>query len=218
MPPTIDDLEIADPPDAWEAAGFTVADDGTCQIGTVRVRLVGRDDGRKGIRSWGVRDLPGAVDEIDGVPTRPGAGAGDPGPPPAHPNGATIIDHAVLASPDIDRTVAALVAAGLEPRRERNSGTYGAPMRQVFFRMGEVILELIGPGETDPANAGRPARFFGLAFTVADLDATVKLLGEHLGNVKDAVQPGRQIVTLRHKELGLSSAIAFMSDGVQEYV
>ena len=34
---------------------------------------------------------------------------------------------------------------------------------------------------------------------------------EHLGKVKDAVQPGRRITTLRHKELDMSVATAFMS-------
>ena len=219
MPPAIDDLEIADPPEAWEAAGFAVDDDGSCRVGTVRLRLVGRDDGRKGIRSWGLRDLPGAdaagAADVDGVVTR----VTEQGPvePATHPNLSLLIDHAVLATPDIDRTVEALGAIGLEPRRERESGTYGSPMRQVFFRMGEVILELIGPGEPDPAYADRPARFFGLAFTVDDLDATNALLGPHLGDVKDAEQPGRRIVTLRHKELGLSTAVAFMSAGEQEY-
>ena len=37
--------------------------------------------------------------------------------------------------------------------------------------------------------------------------------GEHLGRIKDAVQPGRRIATLRHRDLGLSVAIAFMDDG-----
>ena len=73
----------------------------------------------------------------------------------------------MLLTPDLARTIAALGALGVEPRGERDSDTYGAPMRQVFFRLGEVILELIGqpdaPGEGDPG-------FFGLAITVADLD------------------------------------------------
>jgi hypothetical protein len=85
---------------------------------------------------------------------------------------------------------------------------YGFEARQTFFRLGEVILELIGPNE--PQGDG-PAAFFGLAYTVADIDALPDLYGEHLGRVKEAVQPGRRITTLRHKELGLSVATAFMS-------
>ena len=54
-------------------------------------------------------------------------------------------------------------------------------MRQVFFRLGEVILELIG--QPDSAGEGDPG-FFGLAITVDDLDAPAALLGEHLGPVE----------------------------------
>jgi hypothetical protein len=81
-------------------------------------------------------------------------------------------------------------------------------MRQLFFRLGEVILEVVG--QPDVAGAGDPG-FFGLAITVADLDATARSLGEHLGTPKDAVQAGRRIATLRHRDIGMSVATAFMS-------
>lgn len=67
-------------------------------------------------------------------------------------------------------------------------------------------------GAETPTGDG-PASFFGLAFTVADLEATRRLLGDHLPNVKDAVQTSRRIGTLRHEELGMSVATAFMSRG-----
>ena len=82
------------------------------------------------------------------------------------------------------------------------------PDALVFFRMGEVILELIG--QVDTAGQGAPG-FFGLAITVDDVDALAHLLGEHLGRPKDAVQEGRRIATLRHREVGMSVATAFMS-------
>lgn len=44
-----------------------------------------------------------------------------------------------------------------------------------------------------------------------DIDALAQALGTKVGRVKDAVQPGRRIVTLRHQELGISVPIAFMS-------
>ena len=49
--PSIDELLVGDPPEAWRDAGFTVDDDGCCSIGTVRIRLAGRDEGKR-IRSW----------------------------------------------------------------------------------------------------------------------------------------------------------------------
>ena len=116
----------------------------------------------------------------------------------------------MLLTPDLARTIDALASIGVTPRGERDSDTYGAPMRQVFFRLGEVILELIG--QIDSAGEGAPG-FFGLAITVDDLDALGPLLGEHLGEAKDAVQEGRRIATLRHRELGMSVATAFMTPG-----
>jgi hypothetical protein len=207
MAPTIDEILVGDPPEAWEAAGYAVDADGTCRIGTVRVRLVGRDGGKR-ILGWSLRDVPAAGlagDRLDGLPTTRSTAA--PAQPATHPNGARHIDHVVLLSPDLARTTAALAQVGLEPRGERETDTYGAPMRQVFFRLGEVILELIGGPERGEGDPG----FFGLAVSVDDLDATAELLGDHLGAAKDAVQEGRRIATLRHRELGMSVATAFMS-------
>jgi hypothetical protein len=134
-----------------------------------------------------------------------------PSEPADHPNGAVAIDHVVVLTPDSGRTVAAFEAAGLPPRRTRETDQYGPPFLQTFFRAGEVIIELIGPAER---SGDGPATFYGLAYTVRDLDATARLLAEHIGRVKGAVQPGRRITTLRHKELGMSVATAFMSPGV----
>jgi hypothetical protein len=206
--PTINALVIADPPEAWADAGFTVDDDGTCVVGRVRLQLVGRDGDRKRILSWSLRDVSGDVASIDGLVTTT---SDEPMPKPVtHANGAELIDHLVIMSPDVDRTIAALNRAGLDTLRTRHVDPeqYGFEARQAFFRLGEVILELIGPNE--PQGDG-PAAFFGLAYTVSDIDALPALYGEHLGRVKDAVQPGRRITTLRHKELGLSVATAFMS-------
>lgn len=205
---TIDEILVGDPPEAWAAAGFAVDDDGTCRIGTVRVRLVGRDGGKR-ILGWSLRGAPAARladGSLDGLPTSASDQA--PAEPAQHPNGATHIDHVVLLSPDLARTTAALEAIGVGQRGERDTDTYGAPMRQVFFRLGEVILELVG--QPDTAGDGDPG-FFGLAITVADLDATAAQLGDHLGTIKDAVQEGRRIATLRHRELGMSVATALMS-------
>jgi hypothetical protein len=205
---TIDEILVGDPREAWEAAGFTVDDDGTCRIGSVRVRLVGRDGGKR-ILGWSLRDAPPARlagGARDGLPTT-GSDA-DPPEPAAHRSGATHIDHVVLLSPDHARTTAALGQLGIEPRGTRDADTYGAPMRQIFVRLGEVILELVG--QPDATGDGDPG-FFGLAITVADLDAVAEQLGDQLGSIKDAVQEGRRIATLRHRDLGMSVATALMS-------
>ena len=207
MTPTIDEIVVGDEPEAWRAAGFTVDADGTCRIGTVRVRLVGRDQGKR-IMGWSLRDLDEAglgADGIDGLATT--TSNAPPAEAAVHANGVRSIDHIVILSPDPGRTTAALESVGFDVRRVRETDSYGAPMRQTFFRAGEVIIELIGPDEPGEG----PTAFFGLAHTVDDLDATAALLGSALGNVKDAVQPGRRIASLRHKELDMSVATALMS-------
>lgn len=205
---TIDEILVGDPPEAWTAAGFAVDDDGTCRIGTVRVRLVGRDGGQR-ILGWSLRDAPAArlaAGSLDGLATTASDAA--PAAPALHPNGATHIDHVVLLTPDLARTGRAIESLGVPQRAARDTDTYGAPMRQLFFRLGEVVLELVG--QPDTTGEGDPG-FFGLAITVADLDATAGLLGGHLGDAKAAVQDGRRIATLRHREVGMSVATAFMS-------
>ena len=208
MSVTIDELLVADEPAAWQAAGFTVEGD-LCRIGSVRVRLVGREHGT-GVVGWSLR-VPesyadAVADGLDGLRTT--VSDQPPAEPAVHPLGVTHLDHVVIASPDLARTVAALRAIGLEPRRERDTELGGAPLRQIFFRLGEVVLELIG--SPDAAGEG-PASFWGLTHTVTDIDAAAALLGEHAGRVKDAVQPGRRITTVRHKALGMSVATALIT-------
>lgn len=206
--PTIDELVVADTPAAWLAAGFDVAGDAV-EVGTVRLRLAGADAGR-GIVACTVRDL--AAERPDGLPaTASGAPPREPRTE-AHPNGVVTLDHLVAFSPSLERTIEALEAAGLELRRLREEPTPAGAPRQAFFRLAEVILEVIQapPGSREERDPAVAARFWGLAFGVDDLDATAAHLGERLGDPRDAVQPGRRIATLR-REAGLGTAIAFMS-------
>jgi hypothetical protein len=204
---TVDKLDVADPADAWAQAGFSVDSDAVCRIGGVGIKLVGRDRGT-GIVGWSLRGLPsdGSFDDIDGVATtRSDAVAAAAA---EHPNGVTAIDHVVLLSPDLDRTVASLSAVGLDPRRERDGELGGRPIRQIFFRLGEVILEVVG----SPQSTGDgPSTLWGITYNVADIDATASFFGDRTAPVKDAVQPGRRITTLRHHEFGMSVRTAMIS-------
>lgn len=214
MTVTVDEIEVADPPEAWTRAGFSVDPGGgagqACQVGGVRIRLVG--DGRgTGITGWSLRGLPvsgaqGSIGDLDGIPTK--RSDTDAAPPATHPNGVIAIDHVVLFSPDLARTVASLGTIGLAPRRERDGELGGRPIRQVFFRLGEVILEVVGSPET--AIDG-PSTLWGITYTVDDIDATAAFFGDHAAPVKDAVQPGRRISTIRHKDFGMSVRTAVIS-------
>ncbi len=206
--PTVDELIVADPPELWGAAGFRVDGD-ACEVGSMRLRLAGRGE-RRGIVGWSVRDL--ASLDLDGLPT-----TGSERPPAAgapHPNGALTVDHLVVMSPALDRTADVLRTAGLDFRRLREGDTPGGSSRQAFFRMGEVILEVVEApeGSSVRSDPDGPARLWGLAFGVESLERTAEALGPLLGKPRPAVQPGRSIATLR-REAGLGPAIAFMTPG-----
>jgi hypothetical protein len=205
--PTLDELTVADSPAAWRACGFTVEDD-VCVVGGTRIRLA-PSDGERGVVGWSLRDLGGT--ELDGL----AAARSDRPPPserPVHPNGVTTLDHVVAISSDLDRTVAALRAAGLDLRRIREESTPAGAPRQAFFRLGESILEVVqAPAEAIERSGGdRPAFFWGLAFVAPELEATVASLGDRAGKVRDAVQPGRRIATLR-RSAGLSLPVALIT-------
>ncbi|MDT5025125.1 MAG: hypothetical protein QOE61_1551 [Micromonosporaceae bacterium] len=214
---TVDELEVADPAEAWTRAGFTVDSDAVCRIGGVGIRLAGRDTGAApaatsdtgtGIVGWSLGGLPPdrALDDLDGVPTKRSTAV--TATPTTHANGVTAIDHVVLMSPDLSRTVEALAAIGVDPRRERDAELGGQAIRQIFFRLGEVIVEVVGsPGTT---SAG-PSTLWGITYVVDDVDATATFLGDHTTPVKDAVQPGRRITTLHHHALGMSVRSAMIS-------
>ncbi|HEX5713312.1 MAG TPA: hypothetical protein VFX85_08380 [Solirubrobacterales bacterium] len=205
---TVDELVVADPPEAWAGLGFAVEDD-TCVLGEVRVRLASREAG-KGLAGWSLRGAEST--ELDGLPTARSERE-PPAAAPVHPNGIGAIDHVVAITPALERTVAALDAAGLDLRRIREEPTPAGAPRQAFFRLGPTILEVVQEPEEAIERGGgadRPAFFWGLAFVAADLEATVAGLGEHVSEVREAIQPGRRIATLR-RSAGLSLPVALMT-------
>jgi hypothetical protein len=168
---------------------------------------VGRGRGA-GIVGWSLRGLPpdGVGDELDGIPTTESTTS--VATPAKHSNGVTAIDHVVLMSPNLGRTVESLSAIGLHPRRERDTELGGRAIRQIFFRLGEVIVEVVG----SPNTAGEgPSTLWGITYLVGDIDATATFLGEHTTPIKAAVQPGRRITTLRQQDFGMSVRSAFIS-------
>src|ERR1019366_7016319 len=184
--PTIDELTIADEPERWTALGFVVDDDG-CQLAGVRLRFTRADSGH-GIVGWSLRDVHST--ELDGLPTTISERPVPTEIPPAHPNGVFAIDHVVAFSPAFERSVAALQAAALDLRRVRDEPTPAGAPRQAFFRLGREILELVQEPAEIVARAGgphRPARFWGLALLVEDLDVTVRSLGDSAGEIRTAV-------------------------------
>lgn len=177
----------------WRDLGFHCSDDGTVMAGPVRLELLPDAESGK-IVSWALEgeELP---DSIDGLPTD-AATRGGPDVAATHPNGVVAVDHVVVFTPSLERTKAAFGAVGIECRRVREAG---GGVRQGFFLVGDVLVEVADGTGLEPDD---PARFWGITAVVSDIDATAARLGERLGRIKDAVQPGRRIATVRPEACG----------------
>jgi hypothetical protein len=117
-----------------------------------------------------------------------------PEPRDAEP-GERDLDHVVLLTATLDETVDDLVAQGGDLRRRRDD--LHSPM--AFVRFGPSIVEVV---QTEG-----PTRLWGLVAVVDDFS---ELPADLVGEPRDAVQPGRRIVTVR-REAGLGTALAFMT-------
>jgi hypothetical protein len=193
--PELDEIGLGDDPSTWSRLGFTVVD-GAVNVGGVRIRLGAPGTGFVG---WSLRHLPAEHAQLDGLRPEISKHA----PPPhrvEHPIGALAVDHIVALTDDLDRTTAALSAAGLDYRATRDAG---GGFRQAFFVLGPCLLELGGP-------TGDAPRLWGITLVVDDIDAAAERLGDHLGDVKEAVQPSRRIATVR-PEAGIGVPLALIS-------
>jgi hypothetical protein len=205
--PRLDELRLSADSAAWAAAGFALDERGDAvQIGGTRLSFEPRSGDSGAIAGWTLQGVGSG--DLDGLPTTLAA-ASDPPPPVQHPNTALQIDHLVIFTPQLERTIEAFEAAAVRCRRIREVGPADQQLRQAFFRLGEVIAEVVEvPDEQDGPDGA--ARFWGLTLTVADLERVVADLGEGVGTIRDAVQPGRRIATVR-KEAGLGVPVALIT-------
>ncbi|MEM7092930.1 MAG: hypothetical protein AAF567_08000 [Actinomycetota bacterium] len=160
------------------------------------------------------------IDELDGLRLRslqsdPAANGGaiptgGEAEAAAHPNGVVSIDHVVVMTPNADRTHDAFAGAGIEARRVRRFETKKGTHRQTFYWLGDVICEVAG---ADDGRGDDPASWWGLALTVADIESTAAFFGDSCTPVKDAVQPGRKVTTLRSPDS--TTPILFISEHVR---
>lgn len=216
--PALRSLIIGDTAAAWLSGGFHVIHrHGRARtvIGGVEIELVGPDDGR-GILGWRFDDaeIPSSIDGITTLRSAEPAATSEKtaqsgeNAEPAHRNLARHVDHVVMMTPDLERTIEAMQTAGFDPRRIRDVPGSEPPRQQVFFWAGASIIELVGPVE--PTGDG-PATLWGLALTCDDLDAAHEAMEGRLGPPKPAVQPGRRIATMRTRDLDISTPIALLS-------
>ncbi len=177
----------------WAERAFSVVE-ATVDLGAIQLHT-GAEVG------W---SLSGPAGPIDGIPVHPTPARSQLAPVP-HPNGVTSVDHVVVLTGNMARTQAAFDAAGLELRRTRDAG-HGRT--QAFYWAGDTIIELVGPAS---GSDDGPATLWGIALNCEDLDRAASVMGPYLGSIRDAVQPGRRIATVRGAESAIGLAIALMT-------
>lgn len=179
-------LRLGGTSEPWERFGLDVA----LPVGGVRLVFEG---GPPGVNGLALSPAPsGPLDGlvVDGISEEGSddSRAAEPAPV-SHSNGIVGIDHVVVLTDDVVRTTAAFRAAGLDHRP--------SPAPQEFFVLGPCLLEV---AQHEKARPG--ASLWGITFVGDDL--------ERFGTPKDAVQPGRRIVTVR-REAGLGFPVAVIS-------
>ena len=233
-------VRVADSASTWERLGFVVDADGAVVISGVQFRfeaehgergpgtrakgLTGK--GAKGLTGWTLHDRAGVLPEnIDGISTTtvathdPVAAHRTNG---SHPNGVTGIDHLVLRTPNLERTIATFERLGFACRRRRDAHTQGSTItQQAFFWLGSpddpndrVVLEVVGSSVVDPDKTDAPSSFFGIALVCNDLDVTAAFFGDLVKPPIDAVQPGRRITAISARG-GSTVPIALMTPHVK---
>ena len=132
-----------------------------------------------------------------------------PEPPPAEQPGSAVtnIDHIVIASNDSGATAAHFEhKLGLEIKRKMIRP--GTSAQLAFGKLVDVVIEFAGPPEPRPGPLA--AKFWGLVFAVADIDAVVAIVraaGHPVSDPIPAVQPGAKIATVKSGTGGVPFAM-----------
>lgn len=112
----------------------------------------------------------------------------------------TQLDHVVVTTGNVDRTLAVYGAKlNLDLRLDRENAAWNA--RQLFFRCGDAVFEIAARiGEPDLEALARPDRFGGLAWQVEDPDAAqarIAAAGFNVSEVRKGRKPGTRVFTVR---------------------
>jgi catechol 2,3-dioxygenase-like lactoylglutathione lyase family enzyme len=120
----------------------------------------------------------------------------------------TALDHVVIATADPERAAALYGARlGLDMALDRSHPDWG---RLMFFRCGDLIVEIVQrPGKDAIADKAHD-RLWGLSWRVADLDATRERLtsaGVDVSDARTGRKPGTRVLTVRNGTCGIPTLL-----------
>ena len=116
----------------------------------------------------------------------------------------TAMDHVVIATADPERAAALYGARlGLDMALDRSHPDWG---RLMFFRCGDLIVEVVQRPGKDAAADTAHDKLWGLSWRVADIDATRARLaaaGVDVSDVRNGRKPGTRVLTVRNGTCGI---------------
>jgi len=120
----------------------------------------------------------------------------------------TALDHVVIATADPERAAALYGARlGLDMALDRSHPDWG---RLMFFRCGDLIVEIVQRPRKDATSDTAHDRLWGLSWRVADLDATRERLassGLDLSDARTGRKPGTRVATVRNGTCGIPTLL-----------
>jgi catechol 2,3-dioxygenase-like lactoylglutathione lyase family enzyme len=120
----------------------------------------------------------------------------------------TAMDHVVIATADPERAAALYGARlGLDMALDRSHPDWG---RLMFFRCGDLIVEVVQRPGKDAVVDKTHDRLWGLSWRVADIDATRARLasaGVDVSDVRTGRKPGTRVLTVRNGTCGIRTLL-----------
>jgi catechol 2,3-dioxygenase-like lactoylglutathione lyase family enzyme len=120
----------------------------------------------------------------------------------------TALDHVVIATADPERAAALYGARlGLDMALDRSHPDWG---RLMFFRCGDLIVEIVQRPGKDAMSDTAHDRLWGLSWRVADLDATRERLassGVDVSDVRTGRKPGTRVLSVRGGTCGIPTLL-----------
>ena len=120
----------------------------------------------------------------------------------------TAMDHVVIATADPERAAALYGARlGLDMALDRAHPDWG---RLMFFRCGDLIVEVVQRPGKDAAADTAHDKLWGLSWRVADIDATRARLvsaGVDVSDVRTGRKPGTRVLTVRDGTCGIPTLL-----------
>ena len=120
----------------------------------------------------------------------------------------TAMDHVVIATADPERAAALYGARlGLDMALDRSHPDWG---RLMFFRCGDLIVEVVQRPGKDAAADTAHDKLWGLSWRVADIEATRARLtaaGVDVSDVRTGRKPGTRVLTVRNGTCGIPTLL-----------